>query len=271
MILSTIRPRRYTAGLLLLVAALLAGLSHPVTAQEQAQQNPKQGPLLVTVNNVAIANEISIRGLTASFPSPVISTISVSDNQANVISGLADSARWLGPAEVAENGESISQLWQPILEYHRDDPGFPPDADLYNQTPAPLFTEIRRSTPFPTSTMLVMDVSGSMIEELEEAKAGNREYIRLLRPVDRVGSIQFCAVIDKVVPISNDKQPVLSAINAADTCDYTAIYDALMLAVEQIKVENYRRAVWVEVSSTQPQRLLTNISSPWPASKEDLS
>jgi hypothetical protein len=35
--------------------------------------------------------------------------------------------------------------------------------------------------------------------------------------------------------------------------------------------ESYRRAVWVEVSTTQPQRLLTNISSPWPASKEDLS
>ncbi|NUM75037.1 VWA domain-containing protein, partial [candidate division KSB1 bacterium] len=220
------------AALVVLFTCLLAGAALGQT-----------GNVVVSVNNISIAGETSLRGLTGAFPYPVLSTISVTDQAGNVVTGLADTARFLGPAEIAEIGAPVSQIWQPLLEYHRDNPAFPANQNLFNQTPQPSFTEVRRTTYFPTSTMLVMDISGSMKPQLEEAKASNLAYLEQLRSYDRAGLIQFCASVVNTLPISSDLSTLRQEIVAADTCTGTAIENALLAALEVIRHETTRRGI----------------------------
>ncbi len=123
---------------------LILATSHAL-AQTRARAPISQAPLTVRVNNIAIGGEYSLRGLIGFFPNPILTTISITDPNGLPVTGLADTARWLGPQDLAENGQPISQIWQQISEYHRDNSSFPPDPNLYNQTPAPLFTEVRRA------------------------------------------------------------------------------------------------------------------------------
>ncbi len=197
--------------------------------------------LAVAVNNVAIAGEYSLRGFTANFAFPVLSMISVTDDSGNVVPGLADTLRWLGRNDNVESGAPISQIWQPLLEYHRDRPAFPPDANIYNQPSGPFFTEVRKTVPFPTSTMLVMDVSGSMQDALADAKIANHVYVDLLRPVDRAGIIQFDNRIVRTQSMTSDKAQLKAVIEAAEPAGATAIYNALLLAIQETKREIRRR------------------------------
>lgn len=163
----------------------------PTQAQTSLQRSFFDDSVTVSVSNISIGNQFSLRGLTADFPYPVLSTISVVDSRGNPIFGLADTSRWLGPEDVAQIGLPISEIWQPILEYHRDAPAFPPDPNVFNQSPPPLFTEVVETGFLPTSTMLVMDVSGSMVEEIDDTKSGARLFVDLLQSPYQVGIVQF--------------------------------------------------------------------------------
>ncbi|MDZ7290180.1 MAG: VWA domain-containing protein, partial [candidate division KSB1 bacterium] len=202
-----------------------------------------QDSLVVLVNNISISGEFSLRGLTAAFPYPVMTVMTVIDRAGNPIIGLADTLRWLGPQDRAENGSPIPQIWKRLLEYHRDNPSLPLDPDLFNQRPGPLFTEVRWTNPVATSTMLVMDVSSSMREELPEAKEGVIAFLDQLHSLDRAGVIQFCAAIRELRPFTNDKNALKANVAAAEYCNGTAIYDALMTAIQETKLENNRRAI----------------------------
>lgn len=223
------------AGVLLIFSGLPAG------AQTTARKGAAADSLLIAVNNVAMAGEYSLRGFTPSFAFPVMSMISVTDDSGNAVPGLADTLRWLGRNENAQIGLPVSQIWRPLLEYHRDNAAFPPDPDIYNQTPGPYFTEVRKSTPFPTSTMLVMDVSGSMGEAIEDAKAANRIYVDLLRGFDRGGVIQFSDSIVHLQKMTDSKEALRATIDLAQPRGGTAIYRALALAIQEIKREASRR------------------------------
>ncbi|MCI0697358.1 VWA domain-containing protein [candidate division KSB1 bacterium] len=212
-------------------------------AQTKARAKITQAPLTVRVNNIAIGGEYSLRGLTGFFPHPILTTISITDQNGFPVAGLADTARWLGPQDLAENGQPISQIWQQISEYHRDNPSFPLNPDLYNQTPAPLFTEVRRGAQLPTSTMLVMDISSSIANELNDAKIGVLTFLQQLRPVDRAGLIQFCRGITELHKFTNDKAPLMASVMAAQICPGTAIYISLMQAIQETKSETNRRAI----------------------------
>lgn len=220
----------------------LSGAS-PITAQNFLHSNFTQEELIISINNIAIDGELTLRDLVADFPYPILSTISVVDTQANVIIGLADTLRWLGPNDIAEIGLRISEIWQPLLEYHQENPSIPGEPDLTNQSPSPIFTEVRKSELLPTSTMLVMDVSSSMQDELEDAKVGARLYIELLRSVDRGGLVQFSGNVVKYLAMTNDTTLLIEAINDATMSLGTAIYDATMAAIEGIKLESGRRGI----------------------------
>jgi hypothetical protein len=218
---------------------LIAGIFSSASGQTTSDS------LDVRVTNIAIAGEISARGLTAAFPHPVLATITVADSSGNPVFGLADTSRWLTPQDVANVGLPISSIWKRAVEYHRDNHSYPPNPNIFDQIPAPLFTEFRQSTPFPTSTMLVMDVSGSMIEELPAARNAARLFVDLLRPVDRAGVIQFSHSVKAFQPMTNDKQKLFAIIDSAKADGTTGLYDALVYAVQATKLENSRRAIIV--------------------------
>lgn len=202
-----------------------------------------QNRLIIKVSNIATQGELSLRGLTADFPYPILTTITVIDSQQNYIPGLADTLRWLRTNDVAENGQLINEIWQPLLEYHRDNSAFPDDPDVYHQFASPLFTEIRSSDSAATSTMLVLDVSTSMDEEFEATKDGARAYLNLLRDVDQAGIVLFSGEIVKYVEMTADKQLLIDTIDDAVMSGGTAIYDGIMQAIEGAKNASGRRSI----------------------------
>ena len=199
----------------------------------------------VNVENIIIQSDSLIDGLSPNFPYPILAAISIIDNQGNFVTGLADTSRWLGPDDLAQIGLPIAEIWNPVVEYHKANPNIPKNSDVYDQAQAPQFKEIRKDIHIPTSTMLVMDVSTSMTYKLDSAKHAALLYIDLLRPVDRAGIVLFNHEVVKIQKFTNNKDKLIQTINNAQTDFGTAIYDALMAAIEETKAEKSRPRIIV--------------------------
>ncbi|UCE05980.1 MAG: DUF11 domain-containing protein [bacterium] len=224
---------------LFLIFALLVWCLQ-VYAQRGLDSNLSQKALTVNIEKITIQSDSTVYGLMPNFPQPILTTITIIDSVGDFIRNLADTSRWLGPEDIAQIGLPIAEIWQPILEYHEENPSIPGNSNVYHQIPSPLFTEIVQDMHIPTSTMLVMDVSKSMSSKLEDAKEGARLYVEQLRPVDRAGIILFCHKIVKIQQFTNDKDLLIETINSAETDYGTAINDALMAAIQETKFEESR-------------------------------
>lgn len=93
--------------------------------------------------------------------------------------------------------------------------------------------------------MLVMDASGSMAEEIADARAGARLFVEQMRDVDRAGVIVFASTIKNFQSITNNKDLLNTTIDAAQARGETALYDAIMLAIQETRVESGRRGIIV--------------------------
>ncbi len=237
------RPATRIKLLLLSFVGLLLSLpAQPLPAQTQDS-------LAVIIQNIATENA-SLRGYSANYPYPILSFLSILDGENRPVRGLADTLSWLGPNDVANNGQPISKVWQPIFDYESNAPVSTETANLYNHRPQPTFIEICEScTPIvPTTTMLLMDVSGSINRipnALDSAKAGLKSFIAEMRPEDRAGVIQFNCEI-KHLPPTNDQQVLIDFIEAAVTGPWTPLYEAIINALDSIKDESsLRRSIVV--------------------------
>ena len=224
---------------------LLMIRSFSVYAQKNLDSASSKKALSVNIENITIHSDSKIHGLIPNFPYPVLSAITVFDSTGNFVTDLADTSRWLGPEDVAQIGLPISEIWNPIVEYHAENPAIPGDPDLYHQIPAPIFKEIVQDMHIPTSTMLVMDVSTSMTYKLEDAKEGARLYVEQLRPVDRAGIILFNHEVVKIQKFTSDKNLLFQTIDSAKTDFGTAINDALMASIQETKYEKTRPRIIV--------------------------
>jgi VWFA-related protein len=97
----------------------------------------------------------------------------------------------------------------------------------------------------PLTTMLVMDVSGSMNHagKLESAKDAARAYVDQSRPQDYVGLLAFNTQTDYVQPLTSDHQKLSDAIESLKADEDTAMYDALVVAMELLEAIQGRVAV----------------------------
>jgi VWFA-related protein len=119
----------------------------------------------------------------------------------------------------------------------------------------------------PLTTLLVMDISGSMNGEgkLEAAKAAAVSFIEQMRPVDQVGLIIFNTEITYLEPITTDHNQVIETINQIIAIGDTAMYDALAQAVEILDPVAGRKAIIAltdgldNFSGTTPEGLLGEI------------
>ena len=231
---------------------------------------PQSGKLLniapdsinVTIGGIYTNGQTVLRDSAVGFPHPILTTISVVDENGMPVSGLADTTKWLGPTDIANLGARISDIWTPILEYHRDNRSLPPDPNLYHQTPAPVFTEVVESTRLPTSTMLIMDASGSMNRgggvAMEDAKTGARTFVDLMRWIDRAGVIVFADTIKQFRRITNDKDSLIAIIDQAEARGRTALYDAIMSGIRETKFERGRRSIVVYTDGIDNQSTHTH-------------
>lgn len=85
------------------------------------------------------------------------------------------------------------------------------------------------------TTLLVMDVSGSMEKEekIQHARQVARDYVNQMRPGDRTGLMAFNTEVYLVQQVTADRDAMLEAIDSLTTGSDTAMYDALVQA-EQI-------------------------------------
>lgn len=99
----------------------------------------------------------------------------------------------------------------------------------------------------PLTTMLVMDVSDSMnaAGKLESAKAAAHEFVDRMRASDQTGIIAFNTQNEVVKSITSDKDALHAAIDSLSADKQTAMYDALLVAIDQLEGQSGRKAIIV--------------------------
>ncbi len=97
------------------------------------------------------------------------------------------------------------------------------------------------------NAMLVFDVSGSMNQagKLQKAKRAARAFIEMMRPTDRVGLIAFDVEVHRIAPLTSDQTVLHQAIDGLGGVRDTALYDALLAAVQDLSAATGRRAIVV--------------------------
>ena len=99
----------------------------------------------------------------------------------------------------------------------------------------------------PLTTLLVMDTSDSMnsADKLDSAKAAAHQYVDQMRETDQAGLLAFNTQVETVLPVTNDQAAIREAIDGMKARNRTAMYDALLLAVDELEGYEGRRAIIV--------------------------
>ncbi len=97
----------------------------------------------------------------------------------------------------------------------------------------------------PLTTMLVMDVSGSMDKngKIDGAKEAAKAYVDQMRPGDQAGVMVFNTKVTYVQQLTQDHAVLDKAIDGIKTGGDTAMYDALIAAEEAMKDVSGRKAI----------------------------
>lgn len=99
----------------------------------------------------------------------------------------------------------------------------------------------------PLTTLLVMDVSDSMnaAGKLESAKAAAHEFVNRMRASDQTGIVAFSTQVDTVQDVTLDQDALHASIDGLQASSQTAMYDALMEAIDQLEGAQGRKAIIV--------------------------
>ncbi len=99
----------------------------------------------------------------------------------------------------------------------------------------------------PLTTLLLIDNSGSMnyAEKLTSAKEVAKEYLNQMRAGDQAGIITFNTQVKTVQEVTVDKDSLEKAIDGISANSDTAMYDALVTAVETLNPLPGRKAIIV--------------------------
>ena len=97
----------------------------------------------------------------------------------------------------------------------------------------------------PLTTMLVMDVSGSMDKsgKIDGARSAARAYVDQMRPGDQAGLVVYNTQYTYLQPLTPDHDLLKSAIDGIKTGGDTAMYDALFAAAEMLREPPGRKAI----------------------------
>ncbi len=99
----------------------------------------------------------------------------------------------------------------------------------------------------PLTTILVVDVSGSMLKngKLEGAQQAALAYVAQMHPGDQIGVLAFNTEVDQVQPITGERAAVEQAIRDLKAEGDTAMYDAVHEAVGLLESTQGRKAILV--------------------------
>jgi VWFA-related protein len=99
----------------------------------------------------------------------------------------------------------------------------------------------------PVTTMLVIDVSGSMAknDKLAGAKEAAKSYVDQMHSGDQVGLIAYDTQVYTIQPVTADKPALISAIDGLMPGSDTAMYNALVEAEKALEGVSGRKAIIV--------------------------
>lgn len=99
----------------------------------------------------------------------------------------------------------------------------------------------------PVTTMLVIDISGSMDknDKIGAAKEAAKAYVKGMRAGDQAGLITYDTQVYTVQPITPDVPALVSAIDGLQTGSDTAMYNALVEAEKALESVSGRKAIIV--------------------------
>lgn len=111
----------------------------------------------------------------------------------------------------------------------------------------------------PVTTMLVIDISGSMDknDKIGAAKEAAKAYINGMRPGDQAGLISYDTQVYTVQPVTSDVPALVSAIDALQTGSDTAMYNALVEAEKALESASGRKAIIVMTDGMDNQSSAT--------------
>ena len=99
----------------------------------------------------------------------------------------------------------------------------------------------------PVTTMLVIDISGSMDKgnKIGAAKDAAKAYVNGMQGGDQVGIVTFDSDVYEVQPITSDKDALTNAIDSLQTGSDTAMYDGILKASVLLENVQGRKAVLI--------------------------
>lgn len=99
----------------------------------------------------------------------------------------------------------------------------------------------------PLTTLLVMDVSGSMFDagKLTAAKAAAQAYVEQMRPGDQAGLLTFNTNVTYFQAITTDRDALIVAINSLEAKGDTTMFNALDRAAQILQDVPGRKAIIV--------------------------
>ena len=99
----------------------------------------------------------------------------------------------------------------------------------------------------PVTTMLVMDISGSMDknDKLSAAKAAAKSYVNQMQSGDQAGLIAYDTQVYTIQPLTSDIATLNSAIDGLQTGSDTAMYNALTEAEKALEGVSGRKTIIV--------------------------
>lgn len=99
----------------------------------------------------------------------------------------------------------------------------------------------------PVTTMLVIDISGSMDKgnKIGAARDAAKAYINGMREGDQAGLITFDTQVYRVQEVTADKAALTAAIDGLKTGSDTAMYDGILEATKALESVSGRKAILV--------------------------
>jgi Ca-activated chloride channel homolog len=95
----------------------------------------------------------------------------------------------------------------------------------------------------PLATILVLDVSASMLPKLDDARRAAHTFLQALKPDDEVGLFTFNSAIVGSVDLTRNRATLHAAIDEARADGETALYDVTASALRRLRSLKRRKAV----------------------------
>jgi len=218
-----------------LISCLTFQVLSPVSAQTSSQA-PQADKLDVNIHKVSINPNTIYKDLPANFPFPVMSVMTVKDENNRYVHGLADTSRWLGNDDRNQNGNRISKVWRTLSEYHQENHNIPSDRDIKHTAPPFLIRELSNVDGLGVSMALVMDWSGSMDNDIYFAEDAAKVLMNNMNSSDQMAIVKVTDNIYIFQTFTSDTSLLRQAIerptgDRSGTAIYKGIYETISLCI----------------------------------------